>query len=217
MSEQTITNINLKNWLKDFDIKSKTEVLDNGSEKEEIMTIAKAKMGIDLKDNTDLSGFKTVYTFADIANGDGQRIPKERLLKALPTLIGKAVNINHNRQYVIGYYIDYRYIQSENKVIAYGIIFKSNFGEEWEKAKRLLKEGKLGTSHEVWSPKNSRKYLGDGTFEVAAIEFAGGALIYMDEKDPKHPNRNIRPSHDDCNDYFLLCKEKKKNMKLKIC
>lgn len=196
MSER-LNSIDLQNFLRDFKENSQTEVYEDGKEKDEIIRIAKVK-GIDLQDNTDLAGFKTIYTFADIANGNGARLPEHLLLKALPSLIGKPININHVRNYVVGYYIDYRYIESEKKVIAYGIFFKSNFGQEWAEAKQLLKSSLLGTSHEVWCPRKSRRYLSDGTYEAQAIEFAGGALIYRTHPDSSNPGKNIDTAYKGC-------------------
>lgn len=197
MSER-FSSIGIQDFLKDFRNQSTTEVYESGKEKEEIIQIAKAKMGIDLKNNSDLAGFKTIYTFSDIANGNKARLPKELLLKALPTIIGKPVNINHIRNYVVGYYIDYRYIEAENKVIAYGIFFKSNFGNEWSEAKELLKSKQLGTSHEIWCPRDKRKYLPDGTYEAHALEFAGGALIYRNKEDWQNPGRKIDTAYKGC-------------------
>ena len=145
---QKLTNTGITNWLEDFTKNSKTTIIESGRAKAEIIAIAEAK-GINLKNNTDLAGFKTVYTFANKANGNRTRVPKQLLLKALPTIVGKPVNIDHIRNYVVGYYIDYRYNMAEDKVIAYGIFFKSNFGHEWEEAKSLIKSGKLSTSHEM--------------------------------------------------------------------
>lgn len=193
-----ITNTQIKDFLKDFDTRAHTEVLESGKEKEEIIAIAKAKMGIDLRDNFDLAGFKTIYTFENVANGNGGRVPKDLLLKALPTLIGKAVDINHNRQYVVGYYIDYRYVEKDGTAIAYGIFFKGNFGTEWAEAKRLLKENKLGSSHEIWCPKKHRKMLSDGTYEMQHVEFAGGALIYRNQDDPAKPGRKMQTAYQGC-------------------
>ena len=198
MTTEKLTNIGLQNFLKDFKDNSKTEVFESGKQKDEIIKIAKAKMGIDLQNNTDLAGFKTIYTFADVANGNGARLPKYLLLKALPTIIGKPVNINHVRNYVVGYYIDYRYIEAKDQVIAYGIFFKSNFGAEWTEAKSLLKANLLGTSHEVWCPKRSRRYLSDGTYEATAMEFAGGALIYRTHQDALNPTRKMKTAYKDC-------------------
>ena len=198
MSEN-IKSSSLLDFLSDYETKSITTVYEDGKEKDEIIQIAKMKMGIDLNDNRDLAGFKTVYTFSDIANGNGARLPKDLLLKKLPTLIGKPVNIDHIRNYVVGYYIDYKYIEKEDQVIAYGIFFKSNFGSEWTEAKELLKAGKLGTSHEVWCPERDRHKLPDGTYEAKSLEFAGGALIYTSHEDWSNPRRNMQTAYNNCN------------------
>ena len=208
-----VSSIGIEEFLKDFRNQSTTEIFESGKQKDEIIQIAKAKMGIDLKNNTDLAGFKTIYTFANIANGNKARLPKEQLLKALPTIIGKPVNINHIRNYVVGYYIDYRYIESENKVVAYGIFFKSNFGNEWDEAKELIKSNQLGTSHEVWCPKEKRRYLGDGTYEAYALEFAGGALIYRNKQDWQNPGHKIDTAFKGCDVLELAMHHMDKNVR----
>jgi len=172
-----ITDKQIKAFLQDYTEHSETMILEEGKEKNEIIAIARAK-GYNLKDNTDLAGFKTIYTFADKANLNRARLPKKQLLKALPSMIGKPVDIDHERTYVVGHYIDYRYRAKEDMVIAYGVFYKSNFGEEWEEAKRLFKAKKLATSYEIWCPKNKRKKLPDGTHELLQQEIAGGALLY---------------------------------------
>jgi hypothetical protein len=176
---QRLTNTQVQEFLKDWEENSSTEILEEGK-KNEIIQIAKAK-GIDLRKNKDLAGFKTIYTFANKANKNRARLPKEVLLKALPTMIGKPVDIDHNRRYVIGHYIDYRYHQKEDMVVAYGVFYKSSFAEEWEEAKKLFKEKKLATSYEIWCPQNKRRMLKDDTYELLEQEIAGGALLYKEQ------------------------------------
>ena len=178
--KEVLTNLEISAFLKDFEKHSETTILEDSKEKNEIFEIAKAR-GINLKDNTDLAGFKTIYTFANEANKNNARLPKTKLLKALPTLIGKPVDIDHNRKYVVGHYIDYRYKQKENMVIAFGVFYKSNFGKEWATAKKLFKAKKLATSYEIWCPKEKRRYLNDGTYELLSMEIAGGALLFKTE------------------------------------
>lgn len=175
-----INSKDLKRFLDLFEQQSKTTILEEGKKTEEIEKIAKAK-GIKLKGNTDLAGFKTVFTFANKANKNKIRLPKKKLLKALPSIIGKPVDIDHERDTVVGHYIDYRYQQKSDKVIAYGVFYKSNFSNKWERAKELFEEGKLTTSYEIWCPKNKRKKLKDGTFELNQMEIAGGALLFEEE------------------------------------
>lgn len=206
-----LTNIELDNFLKQHEDQSTTEVYEDGQEKAEIIKIAKEKMGIDLTDNSDLAGFKTIYTFSDRANGNKGRVPERLLLQALPTLIGKPVDINHIRSMVVGYYIDFKYIQSAKKMIAYGIFFKSNFAEEWEEVKELLKTNQIGTSHEIWCPKKNRRYLKDGTYEMQKVEFAGGALIYRNSKDPQDPTKNMQTAYEGCDVLEVAMKKIKSN------
>lgn len=177
---ERITNVNIKEFLKDWEVNSEIELLEEAQTKKDIISIAKAK-GIDLKNNTDLAGFKCTYAFANKANRNGARLPKEALLKALPSMIGKPVNIDHQRRYVVGHYIDYSYNKKEDKVIGYGVIYKSNFDEEWEKAQKLFKAKKLTTSYEIWCPEKKRRHLSDGTYELLEQAIAGGAILFKEK------------------------------------
>ncbi|MHA1437853.1 MAG: hypothetical protein ACTSPD_09750 [Promethearchaeota archaeon] len=174
-----INNLELAEFLRDHEEKCEVVILEEGKEKKELLAIAKAK-GINLSGNRDLAGIKVIYTFADKANTNKARLPKRVLLKALPTMIGKPINIDHIRKYVIGYYIDYRYIQKDDKVIGYGIIFKSNFQDEWKKLSALFKAKKLTTSYEIWCPKDKRMYREDGTYELTEQDIAGGAIMFRE-------------------------------------
>lgn len=178
--KERFTNVELKDFLADFEKNSVTEILEEGKAKKEILEIAKAR-GINLKNNKDLAGFKTIYTFTEKANKNNARLPEAKLLKALPTMIAKPVDIDHIRSKVIGHYIDYKYKEKENMVVAYGVFYKSNFAEEWENAKKLFKSKKLTTSYEIWCPKEKRKALEDGTYELQQMEIAGGALLFTEE------------------------------------
>jgi len=177
---ERLTNIQVQAFLKDFADNSEIEILEESKKKSELEQIAKAR-GIQLKGSKDLAGFKTIYTFANKANKNRARLPKKALLKALPSMIGKPVDIDHNRRYVIGHYIDYKYVQKDDMVVAYGVFYKSNFGEEWEEAKKLFKGKKLSTSYEIWCPKEKRRARKDGTYELLEQEIAGGALLYKEE------------------------------------
>lgn len=183
-----LTSVNVESFLNDHLERSEIVLLEEGKETNDILAIAEAK-GYILKDSNDLAGFKTIYTFDTAANINKARLPKELLLKALPGIIGKPVDIDHNRIYVVGHYIDYRYIAAKHMVIAYGVFYKSNFGEEWAKAKELFKAGKLGTSYEIWCPKSKRKYLPDGTYILTNIEIAGGGLMFKEK--PAFPDAKV--------------------------
>lgn len=180
MDNEILTSAIIQEFLADFEQNSTTELLEEGKEQNEIFQIAEAR-GIKLKDRQCLVGFKTVYTFANKANLNKARLPKKDLLKALPSLVGTPIDIDHQRNYVVGHYIDYRYIVKDESVIAYGIFYKANFENEWENAKKLFKSGKLTTSYEIYSPKNKRTILADGTFELHDMEIGGGALLFKEK------------------------------------
>ena len=180
MEKEIVNSAIVQEFLADFEQNSTIELLEEGKERDEILQIAEAR-GIKLKNRISLAGFKTVYTFANKANKNKARLPKKELLKALPTLVGTPVDIDHMRNYVVGHYIDYRYIVKDDSVIGYGVFYKANFEDEWENAKKLFKAGKLTTSYEIYSPKNKRKTLKDGTFELYNMEIGGGALLFKEK------------------------------------
>jgi len=141
-----ITNIQLQDFLQDYQDNAVLEFLEEGSkETSEIFQIAKAR-GINLKNNKDLSGFKCIYAFTDKPNKNGAILPEKPFLKALPSMIGKPINIGHNRTYVIGHILDYRYQLKEKRAIMYGTLYKSNFIDEWEQVKKDFKSKKLNVS-----------------------------------------------------------------------
>ncbi len=178
--EMIMTNLEVQEFLKDFQITSETSILEEGKEKSELEKVAEAR-GMKIKGSRDLAIFKTIYAFTDKANANGAILPKKELLRVLPQIIGKPVNINHNRRFVVGHYIDYKFKQKDNKVIAYGVFYKSNFGDEWTRAKELLKKKKLSSSFEIWSPDDKKEVVGKGKYKMHFIEIAGGAFIYEDK------------------------------------
>ncbi len=180
LMENMITNVQLQEFLQDFQERSETIILEDGKEKNEIIAIAKAK-GILLKGSIDLAGFKTVYAFTDRPNLNGAILPKAHLLKALPTLVGKPIDIDHNRRYVVGFYIDYRYVAKKSMVIAYGIFFKNSFATEWKEVAKRFKEKTLATSFEIWSPEADYVKHANGTYDMAEMEVAGGAILFEDD------------------------------------
>jgi len=176
-----LTNVQVQDFLNDFEAKSEICLLEEGKEKDELLQIAEAK-GMKIKGSRDLAIFKTIYAFIDLPNSNGAILPKKELLKVLPQIIGKPVNVNHQRNFCVGHYIDYRYREKENQVIAYGVFYKSYFPREWEAAQNLFRKKKLSSSFEIWSPKENRKENKDGTYELQKMEIAGGALIFEDEE-----------------------------------
>lgn len=164
-------------FLNDYRANSVTEILE-GKKQSEIITIAK-KRGIDLKDSIDLAGFKNVYAVTRKPNKNNCRLPHEVVKKSLGSLAGKPIDIDHQRAFVVGAYLDGKL--EGDKIITYGLFYKNNFGSEWEKAKKLFSEGKLATSFEIHTPKKDREYHKDGTFSLNSIEFAGGAILFNEQ------------------------------------
>ncbi len=168
-------NLELEEFLRLFENENEITFLEQ-AKKEELLAIAKAK-GVLINNSRDLVMFSAVFTFADKMNGNGVVIPEAELLRALPSLIGKSVTLDHVRRYVVGSVLDYRYIAKEKKVIIYCVFFKQIFAEEWDKALKLFKDHKLAVSSEIWSPKSARQYISAKEYKIYNIEFAGCTLV----------------------------------------
>ncbi len=169
----------LKYFLEDYEQNATIEILEEGKDKSELFKVCKAR-GIDLENNKDLTGFKCVYAFANKPNSNGAYLPEQELLKALPTMIGKPVNLRHDRSLVVGHLLDYVYKQSEKKVISYGVFYRSCFKQDYKEAKKDFKIGELNVSFEIWSPKNKRVKRKDGSYELHEMEVAGMAILPRD-------------------------------------
>ena len=179
-----LTQQEVKNFLND--------VRDFGSIEfssiEELVERAKNR-GIILHNNEDLGAIKLLYCPADKANKNRVRIPKEFLKKSAQTLIGKPLDIDHNRRYVIGHFIDAEFDDTANSLIAYAVVYKSNFPEEWEQMKELFRRGILSHSFEVWCPIDKKESLPDGTYNLLEPTLAGGAILFRER--PAHPESKI--------------------------
>lgn len=199
--DRFITNVQMEEFLKDYKENSQTILLEEGAERNELEKITKAN-GMDIKNSRDLGIFKTIYAFSNEANANGAILPKKELLRILPQIIGKPININHDRSIVVGHYIDYKYLDKEDTVVAYGVYYKSYYSDLWKKANKLFKSKKLSSSFEIWSPKDKRREKADGTYELRSMEIAGGALIYEDEDNqPAFKNAKV----------LMMAKEKAEN------
>lgn len=172
-----LTNVQVQNFLSDYKDNAEIIFLEEGKEKSDLINSAK-KRGILLENSRDLGALKTVYAFAEKSNSNGARLPAKEFQKVLPQLIGKPMNIGHNRRYIVGFYIDYKYQLRENKAIAYAVFFKSNFPTEWERALKFHKKGKLSSSFELWSDNTKTEAHKDHTYTLHSLEIAGGALIF---------------------------------------
>jgi len=193
-----LINTQIENFLVDYENEVEIEFLETGKEKDELIESAK-KRGILLQGSRDLGVIKTIYAFTNQNNTNGAILPRKEFRKILPQIIGKPMDINHKRDLVVGFYIDYKYILKEDKAIAYGVFFKSNFPKLWEKAKQLQKLNKLSSSFEIWTPKKKRKYFENGTYEMHDMEIAGGALVFEEN--------GVKPSFEDAKVLAMAIRE----------
>jgi len=159
----------LNKFLEDLTYFSEYEFLEEANQKE-FIEVAK-KFGIKFP-NYDLAPFKCIYAYVDRVNKNGCRLPKEEVEKALETLRGKAIDFDHVRQRTVGYWIDAKLVK--DKIIAYGVFFKSNLKEDYNLIKDLMQKGNLKVSFEAWG---NREFNEDGTYDLKDIDFAGGALL----------------------------------------
>lgn len=173
-----LTNLQVSEFLKDYKEQSEIVILEKGKEKNELIESAKKRGIILSKNDLDLGVLKTIFLFTDKPNSNKCIVPSKEFVRVFPKIIGRPMNINHERSRVVGFYVDYKYIAQEKKAITYAIFFKSAYPEEWAHAKELQKKGKLSSSFEIWSPKSKRKVLSNGNYELHDMTPAGGALIF---------------------------------------
>jgi len=174
---ELFTNVEINSFLENARKHSTVEILEEGQEKKDLILSAE-KRGILIQGSKDLAVIKMIYAFTDKANSNKAILPNEKFVKVLPQLVGKQLDINHDRQYIVGFYIDYLFVAKEHKAIAYAIFFKGSYPDLWKKIQKFQKAGKLSASFEIWCPENKRKYGEKGTYSLQEMEIAGGALIF---------------------------------------
>jgi len=177
--EQTTLNT----FLSDMTYNSAYTFLEEGKDKEELLKIA-SKRGIKLPSH-DLACFKCVYAFVDRMNKNGCTLPREEVEKSLSSLVGKAIDFDHFRKRVVGYWIDAE-VQGE-KIIAWGIFFKGNFQEDYQTIAELLQSGRLAISFEAWG--NRIAEGASDKYSLTDIDFAGGALLLKES--PAFPGSEV--------------------------
>lgn len=189
--QEHLTNVEIREFLSTSGLTNEIEFLEEGKEKNELLESARKRGIIISKDDRDLGVIKTIYCFTTKANKNKVRLPKKEFVKVFPQIIGRPMDYGHNRRFILGFYIDYRYILKDEKAIAYAIFFKSVYPELWKRAKKLQKAKKLSSSFEIWSPEDEREYLSDGTYYLHDIAIAGGALIFEDEEEPAFKDAKV--------------------------
>jgi len=172
----------VKLFFEDLTFSTRYDFLEVGKDDDEISRIAK-------KHNLvypcrDIAIFKGRYAVVDKENRNHCTLPKEEVEKALNTLTGKPVDIDHVRRKAIGYWLEGHL--EDDEIISYGAYWKNAFSDEYEGMKEKMKEGKVKISFEAWGDREMKE---DGSYDLLNIEFAGGALL--DEEDPAEPTAEV--------------------------
>jgi len=128
-----------------------------------------------------LALFKSIYAKLEEANGNGVRLAKKAVEEALPTLVGKQVNFNHQRQNAICGYILDAWMNNKEEIEICFAFFKDVYPEEYEESINLMEEGRLTVSFELNSEKASQEHLKDGTRRLNNINFAGVGLLLKEK------------------------------------
>jgi len=176
-----MNGVAVKEFLSDMEEFAQVECLEEGTEKNELLESARKRGILVDPDFGDLGVIKTIFGFTDKPSVNGQIVVEEKLLKVLPQIVGRPMNKNHISKFILGSYIDFKYIAKKKQVIAYATFYRSVYPQLWERAKLLRKAGKLSSSFEIFAPKRLRKYVDEKNFELNGMAMIGGALVFEDE------------------------------------
>ncbi len=168
-------------FLEDMTYNTRFEFLEE-AKSDELKKIAE-KRGIKLPAH-DLAIFKGRYAYIDRRNKNNCTLPKEEVEKALDTINGKAIDFDHLRKRVVGYWIDASIEKDE--IISYGIFFKGNFREDYQTIKELMQKDVLAISFEAYG---NREFTDGDKYNLTDIEFAGGALLSKEK--PAFPGSEV--------------------------
>jgi len=149
---------------------SKYRFLEAGKDDVELKEIGK-KYGLDLP-SPDIAVFKGLYAYVELENKNKCLLPKEEVEKALTTLRGKAVDIDHLRRNTVGTWLGAELVGDE--IISYGTFWKENYSEEYDEFKDMMEKSGVAISFEAWG---DREMKDDNSYNLTNIHFAGGALL----------------------------------------
>jgi len=187
-----MNNLEIQYFLNDFESNIQVEFIEDSTQRKNLFEIAKAKGILIGENDKDLAVFKGIWDIVDAPNGNGKILPEKELLQELPKIIGRPITVDHIRKFVVGFVLNYTYIQKEKKVIIWGIIFKSCFPQEYEKMVELFKQKKLGLSSEIWADKKKRTTNPDGSYNLHDFTIAGVTIVMMDKNNvPASPETMI--------------------------
>lgn len=161
---------NLSEFLRDISLHTEYRFLEQGKDDNELQKIAE-KRGISLPAK-DLAIFKGKYAFTDRTNLNGCSLPKAEVEKSLKTLFGKAIDFDHIRERIVGFWLDA--VLEGDTIYAYGAFFKTNLADDYTLVKELMDKKNLMISFEAYG---NREFKNDTTYDLTDIEWAGGALL----------------------------------------
>ena len=168
--------------LLEWTLASETTFIE-AKENEELIKLAQ-KYEIVLP-SPDLALFKTIYAEIDKVNRNGVILPKKAVEEGLPTIRAKQINWSHEGAHQIcGHILDSKI--ENNKIIVYGVLFKSLFREEFDTVEKLFAEKKLFVSYEIWNRDTKGnsvvKNLKNGYKEINPIIFHGCGMLLLDNQ-----------------------------------
>jgi len=183
--KKTCNNKLLAASLMEWTLNSETTFIEAKDNKELIEIAKKFEIVIP---SPDLALFKTIYAEIDKVNLNNVILPKKAVEEGLPTLRAKQVNWNHEGAHQIaGHILDAKI--ENNKIIIYGVLFKSLFREEFATVEKLFAEKKLFVSYEIYNRDESGNSvihdLGNGIRSVSPIIFHGCGMLLLDENTGK--------------------------------
>lgn len=149
------------------------------AESEELIDLAKSK-GI-LLPSDNLGAFKTVYARLEDSNRNGVRLATDAVEKALQSLIGAQVNINHWREnWTVGSIFWAKINKNDEIEIAF-TFFKDIYSSEYELAMELFDKGELTVSFELTADKEAQEFHADGTRTLHDVHFVGCGLLLNEQ------------------------------------
>jgi transposase-like protein len=169
-------------YFKDLMEYSNYTFLEESKDSLELQEIAKRR-NIKLP-SPDLAIFRCIYALCDRPNLNGCILPTKEVSRALDTLVGKPIDVDHIRNRTIGHWIDKKL--EDGKIYAYGAIWKDVYKEEYEEAKKRMDKKNLKVSFESWG---DRKYLTAKKYNLHNLHFAGGAMLF--DTDPAFKEASV--------------------------
>lgn len=164
--------------LVEWAMNSRTEFLDANAETKELIELVKGR-GIAYP-NRNLAFFKTIYAELEVPNRNKVRLPKDAVIKGLPTMAGCQINFDHTGAHnICGFMLDAKI--EDNFIVVYGALFKEAFKEEFKKVQSKFANKELFVSFEIHrynaEGKDITSELKDGTLRVNDITFSGCGLL----------------------------------------